>query len=180
MNVSTASFRLPVLLTSVVAFGLSLAVQAAGPLKAGEAIPEFSAKNQKGEVVDSKTLKGKPYLLYFYPKDETPGCTKQACALRDTFADFKKRGALVYGISRQDAASHRAFIEKHRIPFDLLIDEDGSLAEKMGVKLYPVVGLHQRQSVLVSAQGKVIRFYESVDPAGHPAEVLRDLDAATR
>ena len=152
--------------------------QAGGPLKAGEMVPSFTAKNQKGEVVDSQSLKGKAFLLYFYPKDETPGCTQQACALRDSFANFKKRGALVFGISRQDAASHQAFIQKHRIPFDLLIDEDGSLAEKMGVSLYPVVGLHKRQSVLVSAAGKVIRFYDSVDPATHPAEVLRDLDNA--
>lgn len=149
-------------------------------LKTGDAVPSFSAKDQKGTEVSSTSLKGTPFLLYFYPKDETPGCTQQACALRDSFAEFKKRGARVYGISRQDAASHQAFIQKHRIPFDLLIDEDGALAEKMGVGLYPVVGLHKRQSVLVSAQGRVIRFYDSVDPAKHPAEVLKDLDAATK
>jgi peroxiredoxin Q/BCP len=155
-------------------------VRAEAKLKVGEALPEFSVKNQHGKTVSSKDLKGKPYLLYFYPKDETPGCTKQACALRDEFAAFKKRGALVFGVSKQDAESHRAFIQKHRIPFDLLIDEEGKLAAQLGVGTYPVVGLHQRQSLLVDAEGKLIRFYESVDPAGHPAEVLKDLDQAKK
>jgi len=166
------------LLTSALA-GLFFA-STSWAITAGDAVPEFSAKNQDGKVVTSKELLGKPYLLYFYPKDETPGCTKEACALRDEFANFKKRGALVFGVSRQGAESHQAFIKKHRIPFDLLIDEDGQLAKKMGVGLYPLVGLHQRQSLLVGSQGKVIHFYESVDPATHPAEVLKDLDQAAR
>ena len=148
-------------------------------LEPGAALPSFSAKNQDGKTITQADVAGKPVLFYFYPKDETPGCTKEACQFRDEFSKFKKKGALVFGVSRQDEKSHQAFRAKHKIPFDLLVDADGSLATAMGVDSYPMVAMHKRQSVLFGADGKLIRFYESVTPEKHPGEVLADLEKAT-
>lgn len=139
--------------------------------------PSFSAKNQDGKVVSLSDFKGKPVLVYFYPKDDTPGCTKEACLLRDYYSQFEKAGASILGVSRQDAKSHQEFRKKHRLPFDLLVDEDGSLAKAFGVGLYPVVGFHKRQSVLIDRGGQVVRFYDDVDPAAHASEVLKDIAA---
>jgi peroxiredoxin Q/BCP len=141
----------------------------------GDSVPEFSVKTQDGAVVNRANISGKPVLFYFYPKDETPGCTKQACSLRDEFAEFKKLGAVVYGVSRQDAESHQAFRAKHKLPFDLLVDADGSLADKLGVEKMPIVGFHKRQSVWVTPAGKVFRIHRDVDPATHTATALADL-----
>ena len=175
-----ARFRTP---KAFFARAMTLPLLALAPLllalTQGEAVPDFSAKNQDGQEIHLSDFRGKPVLLYFYPKDETPGCTKQACTLRDEFAAFKKRGAVVFGISGQDAESHRKFRAHHKLPFDLLVDADGKIAEKLGVGHFPVIGLHKRQSLLIGADGKLIHFYPDVDPAGHAAEVLKDLDAAT-
>lgn len=145
---------------------------------AGSPAPEFSAPNQDGKILRLSDFKGKFVLLYFYPKDDTPGCTKEACAFRDQFASLKKMNTVVLGVSRQDAKSHQAFIAKHKLPFDLLVDEDGSIAKAFGVGLMPVIGFHKRQSVLVGPDGKVLRFYESVDPTKHVDEVMADVKKA--
>ena len=150
----------------------SIPVQAA-PLEPGVAVPEFSAPNQDGKPVKLSDFKGSPVLLYFYPKDETPGCTKQACSLRDEFAEFKKLGAVVLGVSRQDQASHQEFKKKHKLPFDLLVDADGKIAEKLGVGTMPLIGFHKRQSVIVGKDGKLLKFMGDVDPDTHTAEVLK-------
>src|SRR5688572_19039902 len=91
----------------------------------GDAAPDFTAKNQDGRAIQLSSLKGKPVLLFFYPKDDTPGCTREACSLRDNYAELKQEGAVLFGVSRQDEASHRAFRDKHRLPYDLLVDADG-------------------------------------------------------
>ena len=145
-------------------------------LSSGEVVPDFSAVNQEGKTVRIQDFRGKPVLIFFYPKDDTPGCTKEACSLRDQYQAFQKVGAVILGVSRQDSASHRAFKSKHHLPFDLLTDPDGKLAQSLGVANIPLVGLHQRQSILISASGKVIRFYSSVDPSTHGQEVLKDLE----
>jgi peroxiredoxin Q/BCP len=144
-------------------------------LKSGDPAPEFTAKNQNGKIVRLSDFKGKPVLLYFYPKDDTPGCTKEACTFRDEYTKFQNMGAVILGISRQGAKSHQAFKAKYHLPFDLLTDEDGKLAESYGVGLMPIVGYHKRQSALISADGKLIQFYPDVDPAKHSAQVLNDL-----
>jgi peroxiredoxin Q/BCP len=154
-----------------------LATLLAAGIAPGTAIPEVSAPNQDGKVVKLSDFKGKPVLLYFYPKDDTPGCTKEACHLRDDYTRFQKAGAVVLGISKQDAASHKAFREKYHLPFDLLTD-DGSVAKAFGVETIPVVGYHQRQSILIGADGKVIKFFDNVDPEAHSAEVLKLLETA--
>lgn len=142
----------------------------------GQPAPDFTAKNQDGKEISLSSLKGKPVILFFYPKDDTPGCTKEVCNFRDEFSKFKKAGAVVLGISRQDEKSHQAFRAKHKLPFDLLVDQDGKLAESFGVATMQVVGFHKRQSILIGADGKVAMFYPDVDPVHHTAEVLKDLE----
>jgi peroxiredoxin Q/BCP len=144
-------------------------------LSVGALAPNFSAKNQKGETKRLSDFAGKPVLLYFYPKDETPGCTKEACQFRDHYKEFKNQGAVILGLSRQDEKSHKEFSEKHSLPFDLLVDKDGTIAKAYGVGKYPVLGLFKRQSVLIGKDGHVIKFYEDVDPEKHAEEVLKDL-----
>lgn len=147
----------------------------AGGLPEGSKAPDFKAKNQDGKTVHLAETKGKPVLLFFYPKDDTPGCTKEACSFRDEFKKFKDLGAVIYGISRQNSESHKEFRNKHKLPFDLLVDEDGSIAKLYGVNLMKVVGFHSRQSVLIGPDGKVAKFYEQVDPATHALETYKDV-----
>ena len=155
---------------------LILAIAGIG-LKSGDLAPDFAVKNQDGKVVHLHDFEGKPVLMYFYPKDETPGCTKEACSFRDEFSKFKKLGAVVLGVSMQDEKSHQGFRSKHKIPFDLLVDQDGSLAKAYGVGFLAGVPLHKRQSILISAGGKVLKFYDNVDPKTHTNEVLKDLES---
>ncbi len=146
---------------------------------AGTPAPDFNAKNQNGKDVKLSDFKGKFLLLFFYPKDDTPGCTMEACSFRDSHSELKKLNTVILGISRQNSESHKKFIAKHQLPFDLLIDEDGSLAKKFGVGTMPIVGFHQRKSVLIGPDGKVMKFYESVDPSRHTAEVIEDIKKAS-
>lgn len=148
-------------------------------LAPGAAVPNLAARNQDGKMIRISDFKGKFVLLYFYPKDETPGCTKEACSFRDEYASIKKLNAVVLGVSRQDEKSHRKFIAQHKLPFDLLVDADGSFAKAFGVSTMPIVGFHKRQSVLIGPDGKVLHFYESVDPNKHVQEVIADIQKAT-
>ena len=145
-------------------------------LKAGELAPDFAVPNQDGKTVHLSDFKGKPVLVYFYPKDDTPGCTKEACMLRDNYSQFQKRGAIILGVSTQDEKSHQAFRTKHNLPFDLLVDKDGVISKAFGIAKIPIIGILKRKSVLVGADGKVVKTYEDVDPSKHSAEVLADLE----
>jgi peroxiredoxin Q/BCP len=158
----------------------SFGSQSAFALSAGDAAPSFSAPDQDGKSVTLADYKGKYLLLYFYPKDQTPGCTKEACNLRDQFTEFKKNEISILGVSVQDAKSHRQFREKFHIPFPLLVDENGELAKKFGIEKYPVVGLLKRQSVLIGKDQKVVQIYHDVDPDTHTAEVLKDVQGHER
>src|SRR3984893_11882742 len=102
-------------------------------LKEGTKAPEFSAKNTNGETVRLKDLRGQKVVLYFYPKDDTPGCTKEACSFRDDFSEFKKRGIAVLGVSPDSQAAHKRFTEKYKLPFTLLADVDHSISNAYGV-----------------------------------------------
>ena len=145
----------------------------------GKELPTgLTAKNQDGKEIRFDDYKGKFLLVYFYPKDETPGCTQQACDLRDRHAKLKELNTVVFGVSRQDGKSHKQFIAKHKLPFDLLVDSDGKLGEAFGVGSYPIVGFSKRQSILVGPDGKVLKFYDSVDAAKHADVVLGDIEAA--
>jgi peroxiredoxin Q/BCP len=151
---------------------------------AGAPAPDFHAKNQDGKEISLSDFKGKFVLIYFYPKDDTPGCTKEACDFRDRFTEVKKLNTVVLGVSRQDAESHKKFIAKHKLPFDLLVDTDGKIGEQFGVGAMPVVGgvmgLSKRQSVLIGPNQKVVKFYETVNPSSHVDEVLKDIQAASK
>ena len=165
-------------LKKIAAMFMVTAAPALMGIAAGDAAPDFTAKNQDGKTIKLSEQKGKYVLLYFYPKDETPGCTKEACSFRDSYAEIKKLNAVIFGVSRQDEKSHQKFIAKHKLPFDLLVDSDGSIGESFGVKTMPVIGFLKRQSILISPEGKVIKFYGDVDPTKHVAEVIGDLKAA--
>lgn len=148
--------------------------------QAGQPAPEFELPNQIGEVLRLKDLRGTWVLVYFYPKDDTPGCTKEACGLRDGFAEFRKAGMKIIGISVDAIASHRKFVRKYDLPFDLLSDEKKEVVKSYGVwgrKSFlgkEFLGTH-RVSFLIDPNGKIVKVYPKVNPEGHAAEVLKDL-----
>jgi peroxiredoxin Q/BCP len=149
-------------------------------LKEGDVAPEFSAATNGGGTVSLVELRGKNVILYFYPKDDTPGCTKEACAFRDHFSEFKKRGAVVLGVSTDSAKSHDKFVEKFKLPFTLLADEDKKIVEAYGVwgeksfmgRKYP--GTY-RVTFLIGPDGRIRKIWPQVKPEEHAAEVLAEL-----
>lgn len=150
-------------------------------LKEGDLAPEFSANTNGGGKISLADFKGKNVILYFYPRDDTPGCTKEACAFRDNFADFKKRGAIVLGVSTDSAKSHDKFIEKFKLPFTLLADEDKKIVEAYGVwgeKSFmgrKYLGTN-RVTFLIGPEGKIKKIWPQVKPDEHTAEVLAALE----
>jgi thioredoxin-dependent peroxiredoxin len=149
-------------------------------LKEGDLAPEFSANTSGGEKLSLADLKGKNVILYFYPRDDTPGCTKEACAFRDHFADFKKKGAVVLGVSTDSAKSHDKFVDKFKLPFTLLADEDKKIVEAYGVwgeKSFmgqKYLGTH-RVTFLIGPDGKIKKIWPTVKPDEHVGEVLAAL-----
>ncbi|MBV9948135.1 MAG: peroxiredoxin [Myxococcales bacterium] len=138
----------------------------------GKAAPDFTAPAQDGTSVHLAALKGKPVVLYFYPKDETPGCTKEACSFRDAWDALAKTGAVLVGISADTAESHKAFAAHHKLPFLLVSDPDGAIAQKYGV---PFQGRHHRETIVIGADGQVHKVYRQVDVTVHAQQVLSDL-----
>lgn len=153
------------------AAGTPTAVASTSELTVGSPAPDVDLTLQDGKSVSLSSLKGKQVVLYFYPKDDTPGCTVEAQGIRDQWQAFEKAGIEVYGVSMQDAASHTAFIEKHKLPFDLAVDKDGSLTKAFGV---PVSGgeYAARHTFLIGADGKIKQIWRSVDPAEHAKQLL--------
>jgi thioredoxin-dependent peroxiredoxin len=149
-------------------------------LKEGDLAPEFSANTSGGGKLSLADLKGKNVILYFYPRDDTPGCTKEACAFRDYFADFKKKGAVVLGVSTDSAKSHDKFVDKFKLPFTLLADEDKKIVEAYGVwgeKSFmgrKYLGTH-RVTFLIGPDGKIKKIWPTVKPDEHVGEVLAAL-----
>jgi thioredoxin-dependent peroxiredoxin len=149
-------------------------------LKEGDAAPDFSAPTNGGGKVSLSDFKGKNVILYFYPKDDTPGCTKEACGFRDGFAEFKRRGAIVLGVSTDSPKSHDKFVEKFKLPFTLLADEDKKIVEAYGVwgeKSFmgrKYMGTH-RVTFLIGGDGRIKKIWPQVKPDEHPAEVLAAL-----
>lgn len=134
--------------------------------------PNFTIKNQDGKDVSLSDYAGKWTLIYFYPKDDTPGCTKEACALRDNFPFYEDTGIEILGISKDSPASHTKFIQKYSLPFTLLSDSEGSVAKTYGAD--GMLGT-KRISYLVSPNGTIAKAYPKVSPATHAQEVLEDL-----
>jgi peroxiredoxin Q/BCP len=146
---------------------------ASGDLAIGAAAPTFKARAHDGTEIDLAALKGKPVVLYFYPKDETPGCTKEACAFRDAWNELSKTGVVLVGISTDSIESHQKFAEHHKLPFHLISDENGTIAKAYGVP--NMAGFLQRQSFVIGPDGKVKRIYRSVDVTKHASEILADV-----
>ncbi len=146
-------------------------------LKEGTTAPAFKTTNENGETVSLKDLRGQKVVLYFYPKDDTPGCTKEACSFRDAFAKYKKAGITVLGVSPDSEAKHKKFVTKYNLPFTLLADTDRSIAEAYGVwgekkfmgRTY--MGVH-RTTFLIDEKGKIKKIFEKVKPEDHAREVL--------
>jgi peroxiredoxin Q/BCP len=149
-------------------------------LNAGDVAPDFSAATSGGGRVSPADFKGRNVILYFYPKDDTPGCTKEACAFRDQFAEFKKRGAVVLGVSTDPVKSHDKFVEKFKLPFTLLADEDRRIVTAYGVwgeKTFmgrKYLGTH-RVTFLIGPDGRIKKIWPQVKPDEHVAEVLAAL-----
>ena len=149
-------------------------------LKEGDEAPAFTAPANGGGRVSLAELKGKNVILYFYPRDDTPGCTKEACAFRDHFAEFKKKGAIVLGVSTDPVKSHDKFVEKFHLPFTLLADEDKAIVQAYGVwgqKSFmgrKYLGTH-RVTFLIGPDGKIKRIWPTVKPEEHAEEVLAAL-----
>lgn len=147
-------------------------------LKEGGKAPDFKLKNQNGETVKLSEQKGKKIALYFYPKDDTPGCTKQACSLRDGFSELQKAGITVYGVSMDTEAKHQKFIAKYDLPFDLLIDENHAIADKYGAygekkfmgRTFDGI---LRKTFLIDETGKIKKIFDKVKVDEHTSEVLK-------
>ncbi|GAQ78506.1 peroxiredoxin [Klebsormidium nitens] len=143
----------------------------------GDEAPSFSLADQNGRTVSLSKFKGKPVVLYFYPKDDTPGCTKQACSFRDSYADFKKAGAEVVGISADSPESHKAFAEKYDLPFTLLSDEDNSVRQAFGIKGDFFGALPGRETYVLDKKGVVqLVFNNQFSPEKHVAETIKVIE----
>jgi peroxiredoxin Q/BCP len=153
----------------------ALAVHAQAPT-VGTAAPDFSLHDQQGALRKLADFRGKWLVLYFYPKDETPGCTTEACSFRDGQALISALGAQVVGVSIDDSSSHSAFAANHQLPFPLLADTDGAVASRYGsLSDWKLVKFAKRQTFLIDPQGVVRKAYLNVDPDTHAAQVLADL-----
>jgi peroxiredoxin Q/BCP len=174
MTHSTARRFAPSLVALLAVTGIAFA----GTPTAGEPAPAFKLQDQDGKWHSLGDYKGKWVALYFYPKDDTPGCTKQACAFRDNIFAFNKAGAVILGISVDDVESHKKFAEKHGLPFTLLADADKAVTRQYGVlKNYGVMEVARRDTFLIDPQGRVAKHYESVDPEQNSRIVLEDIKA---
>jgi peroxiredoxin Q/BCP len=149
----------------------------------GEQAPDFTLESDTGEQVSLSGLRGKPVVLYFYPKDDTEGCTTQACGIRDAYGEFEQAGAVVLGVSPDSVKSHGKFKSKYELPFTLLADPEHELAERYGVwgeKKYmgkSYMGIF-RTTFVIDADGAVVKVFERVKPATHADDVLAALGAA--
>src|SRR6266480_7842620 len=146
----------------------------------GKPAPDFELPTDSGETVKLSELRGKPVVLYFYPKDDTAGCTAQACGIRDAYGEFERAGAVVLGVSPDDEASHVKFRNKYDLPFALLADTDHAVAEQYGVwgeKKYmgrTYLGV-KRSTFVIDADGKITKVMQDVKPAMHADDVLAAL-----
>ncbi len=146
-------------------------------IQAGEKAPDFALQNAKGEMVRLSDFAGKKLILYFYPKDNTPGCTRQACAFRDAFVDFESLNAVIVGVSKDSAASHQKFADKFDLPFVLLSDPERQAIQAYGVwqekKLYGKVSMGVvRTTFVIDENGVVEKVFEKVKPDLNPGQVL--------
>jgi thioredoxin-dependent peroxiredoxin len=151
-------------------------------IEEGKPAPDFELRDDSGQTVRLSSLRGKPVVLYFYPKDDTPGCTAQACGIRDAYGEFEDAGAVVLGVSPDDERSHTKFRDKYELPFALLADTDHAVADEYGVwgekkyagKTYMGV---KRWTFVIDEDGNVKKVFPDVKPAEHADDVLAVLRA---
>ncbi|MBD3885102.1 peroxiredoxin [Phormidium tenue FACHB-886] len=148
-------------------------------LSVGDTAPAFTVKDTNGNTVSLSDYAGKTVVLYFYPKDDTPGCTKEACSFRDSYALYQGKDIHVFGVSLDDEASHQAFTAKFNLPFPLLADTDGAI-----IKAYDVEGemngtrYAKRVTYVIGEDGKIAKVYSSINTETHAADILAELGAA--
>ncbi len=144
--------------------------------KAGQPAPDFSLPDQEGRLHKLSDYSGKWLVLYFYPKDDTPGCTQEACAFRDDLHQLTALGALVVGVSADDSSSHAEFAKKYNLPFPLLADKGAEVAARYGAQSnFGLFKLAKRYTFLISPQGKISKVYEKVETSRHSGEIIVDL-----
>lgn len=163
-------------------FAAAASVSAGSPPAApaeGSPAPAFKLQDQAGEWHTLDQYKGKWVVLYFYPKDNTPGCTTQACELRDNIFAFRKADAVILGVSVDDVASHEKFAKEHSLPFDILADSNKEVTKAYGAIWSPAPGveLASRTTFLIGPDGKIVKHWAKVDPKGHSDMVLAEIKA---
>ena len=147
-------------------------------IKEGDPAPGFELRDQDGQLHSLEDYRDKWVVVYFYPKDDTPGCTTEACEFRDDIFAFKELDSQILGVSLDDEVSHKAFADKYSLPFPLLADTDGTTSEAYGVKTKMFgVTVANRQTFLIDPNGRVVKHYAKVDPDTHSKQVLADLKA---
>jgi thioredoxin-dependent peroxiredoxin len=170
-----------VLLAAAGAVGLRPRIARAAMLPAGMRAPDFRGQMVTGDQlvpVSLSDFRGRKLVLYFYPKDNTPGCTREACAFRDGYARLQAAGIAVLGCSIDSADSHKAFIRKYALPFPLLLDPDRSIARAYGAENgIPILGLDRRVTYVIDENGMISKVYPSVDPGIHAKQIIHDLGA---
>lgn len=150
-------------------------------IKVGEAAPQINAPDQDGKFINLAEYKGKKVILYFYPKDDTPGCTAEACNLRDNYSELLKKGFAIIGVSADDEKSHKKFIDKFDLPFPLISDTDKNVIKAYGAwgeknmygKIYEGI---LRKTFVISENGKIEHIFEKVDTKGHAEQILQVFD----
>ncbi len=139
-------------------------------VKEGDRFPDFSVNDDEGNNVTLDAIKGKTTVIYFYPKDDTPGCTKEACNFRDDLEKFKTCGVPIYGVSVDSLESHKKFKKKYNLDFPLLSDNEKKLVEELGIK--SIIGNAKRVTFVLDADGKIIKIYPNVSPDKHSKELI--------
>lgn len=167
-------------LALLASLGLGLQAGASDQPAVGQPAPEFELPDQDGQLHSLEDYRDSWVVLYFYPKDETPGCTTEACEFRDNIFAFQKLNAQILGVSLDDVESHKAFADNYSLPFPLLADTNGTAADAYGVKTRMMgFTVAKRQTFLIDPEGVIAKHYEQVKPATHSQEVLADLEALT-
>ena len=146
------------------------------PIVVGKPAPDFTLTDQNTQSQTLSKMKGKWVVLYFYPKDETPGCTAEACSFRDNIVAIKSKNTVVWGVSVDNNQSHADFAKNHHLPFTLLADPNGNVAKKYGsLRNLFVFKIAKRHSFIIDPKGKIAKIYRNVNPKAHVAEIIKDL-----
>jgi peroxiredoxin Q/BCP len=162
---------------AAIVIGFSSLGTANDDIVVGQPAPEFELPDQNGQLHSLEDYRDQWIVLYFYPKDETPGCTTEACEFRDNIFAYRNLNVQILGVSLDDVESHKAFAENHGLPFPLLADTDGGTSAAYGVKTRMLgMSVAKRQTFVIGPDGKIAKHYEKVDPAKHPKQVLSDLE----